>query len=83
MSDTTRVVFRTWKDDGSVIALFPDLAVGGGCCESYQHVGQHGGADYGHVVSKSRPSTPAEYMALKMELARAPYNYKLRVVKRR
>lgn len=81
--EETRVVFRTWKDDGSVIALFPDLDAGQGLCESYQRVGQHGGADYGHVVSKSTPSKPAEYMALKMELERTPYHYKLRVVKRR
>lgn len=82
----TRVVFRKWyrKEDGnSVIALFPDQQdPRTGTVESYEHVGQHGGADYIGVVSRTRLATPEEYADLKRELESVPYHYQLRVVKR-
>ena len=67
--DKDAVVFR--KDpDGTVVALFPNLPanVSGYYCTCFQHVGQHGSADYGLVVSNTKPATPAEYEALKTEL---------------
>lgn len=47
-----RVVFRKWRDTGSVIALFPEIPTDlqGWYCEAYEHVGQHGGADYHGVI---------------------------------
>jgi hypothetical protein len=44
----TRVILRRWKAaPRSVIALMPDIDAGrAGLCQSYMHVGQHGGADY-------------------------------------
>lgn len=45
----TKIIFRKWKEDGSIIALFPDLNFSNGCANkgnimSYMHVGQHGEA---------------------------------------
>ena len=53
------VVIRVWKgDDSDVFALFPVLPAdnAGNLCTSYQHVGQHGAADYGHCIRNSRPA---------------------------
>ena len=42
--ETTVVVFRKWKTNGDIIALFPELPADneGYLCDSYEHVGQHG-----------------------------------------
>lgn len=82
-----RVVFRKWnqRNGGGVIALFPDLIANhfNGTHESYEHVGQHGGASYDMVIASSKPATPEEYSALKRELEGVPYHYQLKVIKRR
>jgi hypothetical protein len=71
---TTRVVFRVF-DAGDVIALMPDLIDNyHGDCTSYQHVGQHGAADYDHVIRATRPATVAEYAPLLNELRVIGYN---------
>lgn len=72
---TVRVVFRKWRDSGGVIALFPELPsdINGWFCDSYEHVGQHGGADYHGVVSHTVPATPDECAALSVELDRIGY----------
>ena len=44
MESITKVIFRTWKDTGEIIALFPEIpssTVSHDLCESYMH-GQHG-----------------------------------------
>lgn len=54
----TPVVLRRWRDTGDVIALFPTLpaeAHSPGLVTSYEHVGQHGAADYGTVLKQTRP----------------------------
>jgi hypothetical protein len=87
-TEYTDVVFRVWKDkdvlgDG-VIALFPnDVDERSGSVTSYEHHGQHGGAWYEGVISKTRPATPEESAALKRELESYPFTYRLRVRKRR
>jgi hypothetical protein len=74
----TVVVFRKFKDVGSIIALFPfELADTKGNCSSYMHVGQHGAADYAGCIRASVPATEAEYLPLKRELE--SIGYKLRV----
>jgi len=79
-TETTAVVFRRWRN-GDIIALFPEQAADRrGHCDSYEHVGQHGGADYDGVVAVTRPATPAEYADLARELTTIGYN--LRIVKR-
>ena len=83
-TDTTEVIFRKWKDNGDIIALFPYEARKRGffgIVESYEHVGQHGDADYPLVVKATRPATPEEYADLKAELEGLGYN--LKVMQRR
>ncbi len=88
---TTVVVFRVWKWNGrdSVIALFPHVPAvdpfipGVSFCESYEHVGQHGSADYAGCVRRSRPATEVEYASLKHELESPPFGYVLKVQRRR
>lgn len=66
-TERTRIVFRFW--DGDVIALLPDhIENNRWDVMCYQHIGQHGTADYGHIISQSRPATPEEYADLKHEL---------------
>lgn len=84
----TAVVFRVWKEkDGGVLALFPYLQ--SSCdpavqyCLSFEHVGQHCGADYAGCIARTRPAKPREYAALKHELESAPYSYRLKVIQRR
>ena len=68
MEEKTLVVFRYWSDSRDVIALFPEIDAGGGLCQSYMHVGQHGGANYSHVVKLTTLATPEQYALLVEEL---------------
>ena len=70
-----KTIFRVYPD-GEVIALFPQISVniGGRHCQSYLHVGQHGGADPFIVVSQTRLATPDEYKELFLELEKIGYN---------
>jgi hypothetical protein len=75
----TLVVFRKFKDDGSIIALFPEeLWTTAGDCGSYMHVGQHSGADYRGVIAASKPATLEEYGPLLKELTSIGYLLKIR-----
>jgi hypothetical protein len=70
------VVFRVWIDEPySVIALWPAVPADNydGNCNSYEHVGQHGGADYAGVISRTRPAAKYEYANLLAELKRIGY----------
>lgn len=80
INPSDRVIFRIWPN-GDVIALFPDIETGLFSCNSYEHVGQHGAADYRHVVERTKQATIAEYADLAVELTRIGYN--LRVVHHR
>ena len=62
MERTTLVVFRRWRDNGDIIALFPEIPsdINGHFCEAYEHVGQHGGADCHGVIQATRPATGEE-----------------------
>lgn len=83
-SAVTVVVFRKWpkSEGGTVLALFPYEQASHGLCSSYEHVGQHGGADYAGCIGRTKPAKPEEYAALKRELESAPYHYQLDVRKR-
>jgi hypothetical protein len=76
------VVFRRWRDTGDVIALFPEMSADlqGRYCNSYEHVGQHGAADYFGVIQDTRPVNKKQYAELAGELTVIGYN--LRPVKR-
>lgn len=81
--DITRVVFRRWpKSQGAgIIALFPDIPsdLNGRFCLSYEHVGQHGGADYQGVIGSTRPAKEGEYRELKQELGDIGYELEIRL----
>jgi len=76
------VVFRKWLDGFGIIALFPELPADlyGRYCDSYEHVGQHGGADYQGVIMNTRPANDEDSVDLAEELTRI--GYKLRPIKR-
>jgi hypothetical protein len=82
MSQADTVVFRRWRATGDVIALFPELPadLGGDHCDSYEHVGQHGGADYHSVVQHTTPCSPDDAADLAAELRTV--GYVLRPIKR-
>lgn len=75
--DKTVVVFRVWSN-GDVIALFPEIDAGTGYCGSYEHVGQHSGANYRSVINRTRMAKPGEYRDLAKELRRIGYNLLIR-----
>jgi hypothetical protein len=78
----TLVIFRRWRDTGDIIALFPELPSDyeGRFCDSYEHVGQHGGADYHGVVQATRAVSLDEVGDLITELTRI--GYRLKPIKR-
>jgi hypothetical protein len=78
-TEKTTVVFRAWRGGNKgIIALFPELAADSeGHCDAYEHIGQHGGADYDGVIAQTRPATPAEYADLAAELTRIGYDLKI------
>jgi hypothetical protein len=75
------VIFRVFKTEGDVIAFLLDAPANPGHVLSYQHIGQHGEAQYGHCLTVTRPATEAEAAPLLAELRRVGYD-DLHVVKR-
>lgn len=77
---TDDVIFRVWKSGmckGDVIALWPAVDAGharGQYCQSYAHIGQHGAADYRHVLANTRPAKGNEHHCLLAELRQRGYN---------
>lgn len=69
----TKVIFRKFKN-GDVIALFPELISWKHYITSYEHVGQHGDADYYVVLNQTKLAKPEEYAELKSELERIGYD---------
>jgi hypothetical protein len=80
----TKVIFRVFKKENDVLALFPEIPGTNDphTCSSYQHIGQHGAADPNGCIQSTRPARPDEYADLKRELESAPYDYDLQVVHR-
>jgi hypothetical protein len=69
-------VIRVWNGNpNDVFALFPTLPADryGHLCTSYQSIGQHSAADYGHCIDNSRPATATEAQPLLTELRRIGY----------
>lgn len=80
---STVTIFRRWKDSGTVIALFPFLDYNSGdasygMCMSYEHVGQHGEADYDHVIKATLPASETDYEDLADELTALGYELDIR-----
>lgn len=82
IEDTDVVVFRRWRDSGDVIALFPEIPADlyDDLCEAYEHIGQHGGANYWSVIQQTLPVKLHEAEDLADELEVIGYN--LRPIKR-
>jgi len=79
----TKVIFRTWKDTKTVIALFPEIKADlAGNCESYMSKGGHGAANYDHIIRMTRPSTWREYDQMWGELNQMGY-YMLKQIQRK
>lgn len=74
--DTTKVVFRKFKD-GEIIALFPEMKEHGGMIMSYMHVGQHGPASTA-IVNDTKLATAQEFGPLFMELEAIGYRLAVR-----
>ena len=68
------VVFRVFRNGGDVIALWPAVLTNKHYCQSYQHIGQHGPADYNGLISITRLASPVEYAELLKELRRLGYS---------
>jgi len=82
--EKTVVVFRMWKaEPRTCLALFPDIDAGAGLIQSYEIIGQHGGADYPFCLKRTRPAKPWEYARIKSELKRIGYNLVIRKRARR
>lgn len=82
-TEITQVIFRKYKE-GDVIALFPYIIeTHEGSVSCYQHVGQHGSADYDGVIKSTVPATEEEYSDLKEELESYPCPYNFEVIKKR
>ena len=74
----TKVVFRKFKE-GDVIALFPEYVNRRAYrVECYQHIGQHGEADYTDIISITKPATEQEYADLAAELRGIGYDLTVR-----
>ncbi|MEO9849236.1 MAG: hypothetical protein ABJF65_00295 [Reichenbachiella sp.] len=79
----TEVIFRKYKTQGDLIALFPyEIESYLGDVSCYQHVGQHGNAHYPSCIQRTVPASDQEVAALKQELE-IYYDYKLILIKRR
>lgn len=81
----TKVIFRRWpkKEGNDVIALFPYLEEGRGCCLSYQRVGQHASASYFGCMRVTKPTrkNDKDVRNLFREITQRGYN--LKVIKRK
>lgn len=69
----TKVIFRKYRDNGAILALFPDVEHSPGLCMSYEHIGQHSAAMYYHCLRITEPAKPNEYQSLKRELESIGY----------
>jgi hypothetical protein len=79
----TRVIFRKWKGDNEIIAVFPDEIVNEfNECQSYTHWGQHSPADYNAVIRHTKAATEDEYAPLLEELKYIGYD-DLKIYKRK
>jgi hypothetical protein len=89
-TEETIVIFRkykkrhtVYKSTPEILALFPEIIGDPNklTCMCYQHVGQHGDADYGYCINElTVPAKPEEYSDLKEELE--SLGYKLKVMRK-
>ena len=82
MKKEISVIFRKFNN-GNIIALFPyEIETVEGNIMSYEHNGQHGIANYDHVVYKTKLATEDEYSDLLNELKEIYAHYKFKLLKK-
>lgn len=73
-----KVIFRKWRDNGDIVAVFPEIPSDTRSwylCEAYEHIGQHGACDYQDaILPQTVPAKPEEYAELFQELSKIGYN---------
>lgn len=80
----TKVIFRKFRNNGEIIALFPEEpgTLDIDTCSSYMHNGQHASASV-RLIDITDPAKPEEYADLKRELeSLSPEPYDLEVRKK-
>jgi hypothetical protein len=86
----TEVIFRKYKPshnfgvEGEILAIFPySICNINGNVDCYQHIGQHGEANYHHCINTlTVPATEEESKELKKELENG-FGYNFKVLKKR
>ena len=78
----TKVIYRKFKDGEEIIAVFPELSYPGfvsrkGLVLSYEHIGQHGEADYDHIIKMTTIAFPKDYEVLKAQLEDLGYDLEI------
>ena len=74
--EMTTVVYRRWKSNGGLIALFPTIEADMNAenCMSYETIGQHGSASYLQVIKATRPAFRGDDLkAFELELLAIGY----------
>ena len=74
--EKTIVVFRKWKDNEEVVAIFPELPGSYNKiweCNSYMHIGQHGSCDSFGIIKDTILAEEIDYADLKQELESLGY----------
>lgn len=71
----TPVIFRKFRSNGEVIAMFPTIPGTNNpyVCSSYTHIGQHGSAGLS-LICDTDLAKPAEYESLLRELVAIGYD---------
>lgn len=80
MTKTTKVHFKTFPDDGGVIAIFPDIKCNNPhICAVFWRDGKHRDC-LKNIVEDLPDAKPHEYASLKAELEGETYGYRLEVM---
>jgi hypothetical protein len=81
MKDTnkTKVIFRKFKDDGQIIAIFPEElgTYSPYTSSSYMSIGQHSSCDPVSLISVTKLAKKSEYKDLARELTNLGYNLQI------
>jgi len=74
MEEQVVVIYRTFlAGNRDAIALFPEIPCNDTLIQSYQHVGQHGGASLNLLLALTRRATAKETEVLSGELQQIGY----------
>jgi hypothetical protein len=79
--EKTKVIFRKYKDDGEIIAIFPEeLGTDDHfSCLCYEHEGQHSYCMPEFVIAFTKLAKFEEYASLKTELENIGYNLDIKI----